>query len=49
MIYDAIRGYGSLDVGLPQGPDFFNYGRPNYAEEMLSRAGFEEVSIRGAG
>src|SRR5262245_22623931 len=23
---------GSLDIGLPPGPDFFNYGRPNYAE-----------------
>jgi SAM-dependent methyltransferase len=45
MVYDAIRAHGSLDVGLPPGPDFFGYGRRNYAEEMLSRAGFADVSM----
>jgi SAM-dependent methyltransferase len=44
MIYDAIRAHGSLDVGLPSGPNFFNYGDLNYATEMLGRAGFTNVS-----
>jgi SAM-dependent methyltransferase len=46
MIYDAVRAHGSLDVGLPPGPDFFNYGRPTYAEEMLRGAGFADVSMK---
>jgi hypothetical protein len=33
-------------VGLPPGPDFFGCGRPNYAGEMLSRAGFSDVWIK---
>jgi SAM-dependent methyltransferase len=45
MVYDDIRAHGSLDVGLPPGPDFFGCGRPDYAEEMLSRAGFADASM----
>jgi ubiquinone/menaquinone biosynthesis C-methylase UbiE len=44
MVYDAIRAHGSLDVGLPQGPNFFNYGDLKYSTEMLVRAGFTNVS-----
>ena len=44
MVYDAIRAHGSLDVGLPPGPNFFGYGDLNYASEMLSRAGFTNIS-----
>ncbi|MEK1931208.1 MAG: hypothetical protein AAAC47_15810 [Pararhizobium sp.] len=44
MVYDAIRAHGSLDVGLPPGPNFFGYGDLNNATEMLSRAGFTNVS-----
>jgi len=46
MIYDAICAHGSLDVGVPPGPDFFDYGRPSYAGQMLSRAGFVDVSTK---
>lgn len=46
MIYDAIRAHGSFDVGLPAGPDFFSYGRPDFAEDMLRRAGFADVSFK---
>jgi SAM-dependent methyltransferase len=46
MIYDAIRAHGSLDVGLPPGPNFFGYGDPGYARDMLGRAGFADVSTR---
>jgi SAM-dependent methyltransferase len=44
MVYDAIREHGSLDVGLPPGPDFFSYGDLKFASEMLSRAGFKNIS-----
>ncbi len=44
MVYDAIRAHGSLDVGLPPGPNFFGYGEPGYARSMLERAGFANVS-----
>jgi SAM-dependent methyltransferase len=46
MVYDAVRAHGSLDVGLPPGPNFFGYGDPNYAREMLGRAGFADVSVK---
>jgi hypothetical protein len=39
MVYDAIREHGSLDVGLPPGPDFFGCGRPDYAGQMLNGRG----------
>jgi hypothetical protein len=45
MIYDAIRTHGSLDVGLPPGPNFFACGTPSFAREMLARAGFANVSM----
>jgi ubiquinone/menaquinone biosynthesis C-methylase UbiE len=44
MVFDAIREHGSLDVGLPAGPDFFSCGAVNYAAEMLGRAGFTNIS-----
>jgi SAM-dependent methyltransferase len=46
MFYDAIRAHGSLDVGLPPGPNFFAYGDPDFSKEMLRRAGFTSVSTR---
>lgn len=46
MFYDAIRTHGSLDVGLPPGPNFFGCGSPDYATEMLGKAGFTSVLIK---
>ena len=46
MVYDAVRAHGSMDVGLPPGPNFFRYGDPNYARELLGGAGFADVSIK---
>lgn len=43
MFYDAIRAHGSLDLGLPPGPNPFNYGNSDFAKEMLGRAGFAGV------
>ena len=44
MVYDAIRAHGSLDVGLPPGPNFFACGDLGYATELLVRAGFADVA-----
>jgi SAM-dependent methyltransferase len=44
MVFDAIRERGSLDVGLPAGPDSFSCGAMDYAVEMLGRAGFTNIS-----
>jgi len=44
MVYDAIREHGSLDVGLPAGPNFFSCGAVDYAVEMLGRARFTNIS-----
>jgi SAM-dependent methyltransferase len=44
MVYDAIRTCGSLDVGLPPGPNFFSYGDAKFAKEMLGQAGFVDVT-----
>jgi SAM-dependent methyltransferase len=43
MVFDAIREHGSLDVGLPAGPDPFSCGAVDYAVEMLGRAGFTNI------
>jgi SAM-dependent methyltransferase len=45
MVYDAIRTCGTLDVGLPQGPNFFSYGDPRYARELLDQAGFVNLTM----
>ena len=44
MVYDAIRAHGSLDVGLPPGPNFFACGDLGCATEMLVQAGFADVA-----
>lgn len=43
-IYGAVRRHGSLDVGLPPGPDFFRYADPATAQRSLAEAGFEAVT-----
>ena len=35
MVFDAIREPGSLDVGLPAGPDIFSCGAVDYALRCL--------------
>lgn len=44
MVYDAVRAHGSLDVGIPAGPNFFAYGDAAYAGGLLGGAGFVDVS-----
>ena len=44
-IYDAIGRFGSRDVGLPPGPDFFLYADADAARRSLAAAGFDTVSV----
>jgi hypothetical protein len=44
----AIRTYGSLDVGLPPGPNFFNYGSSDFAKGMFGLAEFRERVDKGS-
>jgi ubiquinone/menaquinone biosynthesis C-methylase UbiE len=39
-VYAAIRAHGSMDVGLPQGPGFFELSNPERSMSALRDAGF---------
>jgi SAM-dependent methyltransferase len=42
LIYDAVRAHGSMDVALPHGPDFFQFGSPERLRSALEEAGFAD-------
>jgi ubiquinone/menaquinone biosynthesis C-methylase UbiE len=44
-VYAAIQRHGSLDVGLPAGPNFFLFSDPQQCEKSLVSAGFTAISI----
>lgn len=46
MVYDAVRAHGTLDVGLPPGPNFFGYGAPAAAGALLGHAGFADITTK---
>ncbi len=43
-VFRAVAEHGTLDVGLPPGPDFFRYTDPAAATRDLTEAGFTDVS-----
>lgn len=45
-VYGAIRAHGSMDVGLPVGPNFFLFSEPAPCTEALRGAGFVSPSFR---
>ena len=45
-LYDAIREHGSMDVGLPAGPNFFLFSSPEHSIEALRHAGFDSPTFR---
>jgi ubiquinone/menaquinone biosynthesis C-methylase UbiE len=45
-VYAAIRAHGSMDVGLPAGPNFFLFSDPEHSMEALVKAGFVSPSCR---
>jgi SAM-dependent methyltransferase len=44
LVYEAIRARGNLDVGLPHGPDFFQFGSPERMQAGLKEAGYADVA-----
>lgn len=45
-VYAAIRAYGSMNIGLPTGPNFFLFSDPAYSIQALREAGFEHPTCR---
>ncbi len=45
-VYAAIRAHGSIEVGLPTGPNFFLFSDPEYSLTALVSAGFVSPSCR---
>ncbi|MGD9764367.1 MAG: class I SAM-dependent methyltransferase [Candidatus Binatia bacterium] len=43
--YAAMRAHGSLDVGLPVGPNFFLFSDPEQSRRALAEAGFASPSV----
>lgn len=44
--YAAVRTHGSMDVGLPAGPNFFLFSDPQQCTKALLTAGFEQPRVR---
>lgn len=44
LVYEAVRARGSLDIALPHGPDFFQFGTPERMQAALAEAGFADVA-----
>ena len=45
-VYAAVRAHGSMDIGLPVGPNFFLFSDPEQSAKALLRAGFVSPSSR---
>lgn len=45
-VYAAVRAHGSMDVGLPVGPNFFFFSDPEQSTKALRDAGFASPSCR---
>lgn len=45
-LYAAIRAHGTMDVGLPVGPNFFLFSDPEQCARALSGAGFASPSCQ---
>jgi SAM-dependent methyltransferase len=43
LVYEAVRARGSMDVSLPHGPDFFQFGSPERMLAALVEIGFTDV------
>jgi SAM-dependent methyltransferase len=43
LVYEAVRARGSIDVPLPHGPDFFQFGTLERMQVALTEAGFADT------
>jgi SAM-dependent methyltransferase len=46
MIYGAVQAHGTMDIGLPPGPNFFLFSDPGESEKRLTIAGFKGIEFR---
>lgn len=46
VLYEAIREHGSMDVGLPTGPNFFLFSSQEHSIRALHQAGFDSSTFR---
>jgi SAM-dependent methyltransferase len=44
LVYEAVRARGSMDVSLPHGPDFLQFGSPERMRAALTEAGFADAA-----
>ena len=44
-VYRAVQEHGTMNIGLPQGPNFFLFSDPVESMKRLLAAGFESVSV----
>ena len=44
-VFVALAQHGTMNVGLPPGPDFFRYADPAIASRDLTEAGFGDVLL----
>jgi SAM-dependent methyltransferase len=44
-VYGAIRKHGSMDVGLPAGPNFFLFSDPEHSRRAMLAAGFASPAV----
>ena len=43
LVYEAVRARGSMEIGLPHGPDFFQFGSPERMLVALEETGFTDA------
>jgi SAM-dependent methyltransferase len=46
LIYGAVKAHGTMDVGLPPGPNFFLLSSREESEKRLSNSGFTDVGVK---
>jgi SAM-dependent methyltransferase len=45
IVHHAVRTHADLDLGLPEGPDYFIFGNPEKCRDTLDKAGFDPASF----
>lgn len=45
LVDGAIKAHANLEVGLPPGPPYYLFARPDEFREALGRAGFDQASM----
>lgn len=46
LIYAAVAAHGTMNIGLPPGPNFFLFSDRNESETRLSKAGFIDIDMQ---